>query len=92
MNRAFSSARSDCAPSTRQCFANIEVILAQTGASLGDVLSVTTYLSRASDAQDYLAVRKEVFPRILRRQPLSSPGSLGPQFLIEIQVLAVVAP
>ncbi len=82
----------DCAAQARQCFANIEVILAKAGASLTDVLSVTTYLSRASDAQAFLAVRKEVFPADPPATTTVVAGLLGPRFLVEIQVLAVVAP
>ncbi|MET0146965.1 MAG: RidA family protein [Ilumatobacteraceae bacterium] len=81
----------DVAAQARQCFANIERILGRAGASLSDVVQLTGYLVDPAHAGAYLEVRRATFA-------VDPPATttvvvaalLGPQFLVEVQVLAVV--
>jgi 2-iminobutanoate/2-iminopropanoate deaminase len=78
----------DYAAQTRQCFRNVEAILAQLGADLADVVSVTAYLADPSGSDAYLAVRGETFPV----DPPATTTVVAPSthsgFLVEVQVIA----
>ncbi len=73
---------------TRQCFRNVETILARLGAGLGDIVSVTAYLADPSGSEAYLAVRSETFPE----DPPATTTVVAPSthsgFLVEVQVIA----
>ena len=78
---------------TRQVFRNLETALAATGASLGDVVKLTVFLTNMSDLADFRVVRDEfVDPE---RPPASSlvqvSGLVHPAFRIEIEALAALA-
>jgi enamine deaminase RidA (YjgF/YER057c/UK114 family) len=73
-----------------QCMANIADILAQVGGSLGDVVSLTTYLKSPEFAAAFLQARARYFPE---RPPATTTviaQMLGPDFLVEIQVFAAL--
>jgi reactive intermediate/imine deaminase len=78
---------------TRQVFRNLEAALAAAGASLGDVVKLTVFLTNMSDLAEFRAVRDEfVDPE---RPPASSlvqvSGLVHPAFRIEIEATAALA-
>lgn len=68
----------DVVEQTRQVFRNLQMILAAAGASFGDVLKLTTYLTDVRDAPLINPVRREVFGR-------TRPAST----LVQVSALAV---
>jgi enamine deaminase RidA (YjgF/YER057c/UK114 family) len=84
--------RGDVAAQVEQCFDNLAEILARAGASLSDVVQLTTYLTSPAHAGAFLAARG-------RRFPVNPPATttvvvarlLGPDFLVEIQALAALS-
>jgi 2-iminobutanoate/2-iminopropanoate deaminase len=75
----------------QQCFRNIAAVLAAAGATLDDVVKLTTFLVDGADAARYLEVRAATFPT---DPPASTTvivaGLLVPGLLIEIEAIAVV--
>ena len=84
--------RDDVETQTRQCFRNIEKILAAVGGRMDDVVSVTTYFTDRSQLPTIQKVRNDYL------QAESAPAStsvmvagLGhPDFLVELTPIAVV--
>ena len=77
---------SDVATQTRRTLANLQRVLAQAGAGLEDVVSVTVYLQRADDWDAMNAVYREVF-----RGPHPSRTTVGAELrgiLVEISAVA----
>jgi reactive intermediate/imine deaminase len=83
--------KGDVAAQTRQTFANMAAILAEAGASLADVVKITTFLVPMDRYGEFQAVRAEVFAG---RYPASSTVGVNclvsPDYLIEIEAIAVV--
>lgn len=86
----------DVAAQARQCFENIKAILKREGALMRDIVKMTTYFAcplTAEVTQEYWKVRKEYFGDY---RPASTGVSISaliyPTNLIEIEVVAVVAP
>jgi len=79
----------DCEAQARQCFRNVERILAQAGADLADIVQLTAYLANPADARAYLSVRSEVFPNDPPATTTVVASLLDPRFLIEVQAIAV---
>ncbi len=81
----------DCRAQAEQCFRNMEAALKAAGASLADVTKITAFLVNAQDYAAYASVRLKVFPE---NGPASSTvvvkALVRPEFLIEIEALAVV--
>lgn len=88
--------KDDCAAQARQAFANIGAALEAVGADFSNVVKFTTYLVDAQDIERFMAVRRELFPRLF-------PGGAYPpntllvigrlvqaQFLIEIEAVAAI--
>jgi enamine deaminase RidA (YjgF/YER057c/UK114 family) len=82
--------KDDFAAQAEQCFANLARVLADAGASLGDVVSLTTYLSAREHAEAFLAARARHFPANPPATTTVIAQMLHPDFLIEIQALAAV--
>ncbi|MEM7253708.1 MAG: RidA family protein [Pseudomonadota bacterium] len=81
----------DMAAQANQIIDNIAVILALAGATLDDVVKITTYVTDMSKYGDYARVRAERFPdAALASATVSSPELVQPGFLIEIEAIAVV--
>jgi 2-iminobutanoate/2-iminopropanoate deaminase len=80
----------DCEAQSRQCFANVEQILASVGCGLADVVSLTTYLANAGDSGAFVAVRGELFPTDPPATTTVVAALLGPSFLVEVQAIAAV--
>jgi enamine deaminase RidA (YjgF/YER057c/UK114 family) len=83
----------DPAAQTRQAFRNLATALAAAGASLGDVVKLTVFLTNMSDLADFRSVRNEfVDPE---RPPASTlvqvSGLAHPAFRVEIEALAALA-
>jgi reactive intermediate/imine deaminase len=82
----------DLAAQTRQVFANLETALKAAGASFNDVVKTNYYLRDASQVQVIRDVRSKYFTKELPASTLVEVSRLAnPAFLIEIEVVAVVA-
>ncbi|MEM7508050.1 MAG: RidA family protein [Pseudomonadota bacterium] len=84
----------DVTEQTRQCFRNIQAVLADFGGTLEDVVSITTYYLAPQD----LALIQQVRGEFL--DPDRGPASISiqaaglghPEFLVELVPVAVIAP
>ena len=82
----------DLAAQTRQVFANLETALKAAGASFNDVVKTNYYLRDASQVQVIRDVRGKYFTKELPASTLVEVSRLAnPGFLVEIEVVAVVA-
>ena len=74
----------------RQCFRNIETLLAHEGATLADVVKLTCYVVDADVYPAYAQVKAELFPS---GGPAGTTvivkGLLNPSFLLEVDAMAV---
>ena len=83
----------DVVEQTRQVFRNLHAILAAAGASLGDVLKDTIYLTDVSDAPLIDPVRREVFGQTRPASALVQVSALAvPGAKVEIDLVAGLAP
>jgi 2-aminomuconate deaminase len=81
----------DIAVQTREVLANITDILASVGASLADLVQVTTYLTSMADFDAYNAVYAEHFDVHGPTRTTVAVAELPhPYLLIEIQAVAVL--
>jgi len=81
----------DMTAQARQVFANIAEILAVAGATMKDVVKITTYVTDMSKYADYSAVRAEVFPGAdIASATVAAPSLVRDGYLIEIETIAVV--
>lgn len=81
----------DMKAQARQVFANIEAVLAVAGASMQDVVKITTYVTDMSQYADYSAVRAEVFPDAdIASATVAAPTLVRAGFLVEVETIAVV--
>ena len=82
----------DLAAQTRQVFANLEVALKAAGATFDDVVKTNYYLRDAAQVQVIRDVRGKYFTKALPASTLVEVSRLAnPGFLVEIEVVAVVA-
>ena len=75
-----------------QAFRNLQRVLEAAGSSLGHIVKLTTYLTRAEDVPRY----REARARYLSVDPPASTllviaALARPEFLVEIEAIAVVA-
>ena len=81
----------DAAAQARQCFANIETVLAEAGASLGDVVSLRCFLTDKSAYGGYAEVKNMLFKD---KSPASTTviisALLIPALLMEVEAVAVM--
>ena len=83
--------KGDMKAQARQVFANIEAVLAVAGATMKDVVKITTYVTDMSKYADYSAVRAEVFPKAdIASATVASPTLVRDGFLVEVETIAVV--
>ena len=86
----------DAGAQTRQAYKNIAKILEDAGASLNDVVQITTYLVGQDNLQSYLDARAALFDDVF-------PGGVGPpntlvfvdalfekEMLVEVAVVAAL--
>ncbi len=84
--------KGDLAAQTRQVFANLETALKAAGATFNDVVKTNYYMLDASQVQVIRDVRTQYFTKDLPASTLVEVRRLAnPDFLIEIEVIAVVA-
>ncbi len=81
----------DAKEQARQCFKNIKDALEVAGASMSDIVKVTTFLVNVEYYNDYAEIRLGLFPS---KGPASSTVIIKelvrPEFLIEIEAIAVI--
>ena len=81
----------DVATQSRVVFERISSLLGELGATLQDVVKITTFLTDMGEYGSFSAVRAEFFPG---RKPASSTVGVKalsqPEFLIEIEAVAAV--
>ena len=83
--------KGDLAAQTRQVFANLEVALKAAGATFANVVKTNYYLRDASQVAVVREVRAKYFTKELPASTLIEvPRLAQPDFLIEIEVIAVV--
>jgi enamine deaminase RidA (YjgF/YER057c/UK114 family) len=83
--------KNDFAAQAEQCFTNLAAVLGQAGGTLGDVVSLTTYLAAREHAPAFLAARARHFPANPPATTTVIAQLMHPDFLIEIQALAAIA-
>jgi len=80
----------------RQVLVNVGAALKSAGADFGNVVQFTTYLVHSQDIENFMRVRKELFPRLFP-DGAYPPNTLlvidrlvKEEFLIEVQTVAAV--
>jgi enamine deaminase RidA (YjgF/YER057c/UK114 family) len=83
---------SDLKAQTRQVFENLKTILAASGATLDDVVKVTTFVTDLKDLKSFREVRDSYFPN--RQLPASTFAQVvslvQPEIMIEMEAIVVV--
>ncbi|AJE47763.1 RidA family protein [Celeribacter indicus] len=76
-----------------RCFANLDAILAEAGIGRGEVVRISAFVTRREDFAPYMAVR-DAWLRDVAVKPASTllivTGFTRPEFLVEVEVTAVV--
>ena len=80
----------DLAGQTERCFEQIEALLVRHGATLQDVVQITTYLTDLSRYSDFAAVRGRVFGDSPPTSAVVGVAELLDGALVEIVAVAVV--
>jgi|SRR5687768_12417333 len=81
----------DLAAQTRQVFANLDVALKAAGASFANVVKANYYMREAAQVAVVRDIRSKFFTKELPASTLVEvPRLANPDFLIEIEVIAVV--
>jgi len=76
----------------RQCFRNIEKTLAECGAKLADIVTMTVFISDPRHGDRFTEIRREIFGQNFPASALITVrGFAQPSMMIEIQSVAVVA-
>jgi 2-iminobutanoate/2-iminopropanoate deaminase len=76
----------------RQTFRNIEKTLAEAGAGLGDLVTMTVFLSDARHTTRMTELRTELFGKDFPASAaITVQGFAQPEMLIEVQAIAVAA-
>lgn len=84
--------RGDLAAQTRQVFANLDIALKAAGATFDDVVKTNYYMLDATQVQVVRDIRAQYFTKGLPASTLVEVRRLAnPDWLIEIEVVAVVA-
>jgi 2-iminobutanoate/2-iminopropanoate deaminase len=81
----------DFTAQAEMCWRNIEIILADAGMGLADVVSYTTYLARREDAAAFRAVRDRFVGDARPAAVVVISQLVRPEWLIEIAVVAAKA-
>lgn len=75
----------------RQVSRNIEEILEAAGATLADVVKITTFLTDMSDYADFGKARSEAFPGgVPASAAYTTPALVKPELLVEVEAIAVI--
>ena len=80
----------DMTAQSRQVFANIRAVLAEAGATMDDVVKITSFITDTGRYAEYAAARAEAFPNHV---PASSTVTIAdlvlPGMLVEVEAIAV---
>jgi 2-iminobutanoate/2-iminopropanoate deaminase len=77
---------------TRQTFRNIEKTLAEAGASLKDLVTMTVFITDSRYGQSFTDIRKEIFKeRFPASALITCDGLARTDMLVEVQGIAMVA-
>jgi 2-iminobutanoate/2-iminopropanoate deaminase len=83
--------KGDVVAQARQTFQNLRGVLQAAGGDLGNLMKITTYITRAEDVAAVGKARSEVFQGELPASTLIIVKSLfHPDFLIEVEGVAAV--
>lgn len=84
--------KADCNVQMRQCFDNVESILAAVGGRLEDIVSLTIYFVDRADLPAIQRVRSEkLAPETAPASILiQTPGLVAPELLVELVPIAVI--
>ena len=75
----------------RQCFKNIEKTLAECGARLSDLVTMTVFISDPRHGDRFTELRREIFGKDFPASALITVrGFAQPSMMIEIQSVAVI--
>lgn len=76
---------------SRQIFRNIEEALQSAGASMADVIKITTYLTDISTYGEFGKARTEAFPNgVPASTAVATPALVMPELLVEVETIAVI--
>jgi enamine deaminase RidA (YjgF/YER057c/UK114 family) len=82
----------DFAVQCRRTFQNIEVTLAEAGAKLSDLVTMTVFLTDVRHTTSMTEIREEIFGKDFPASAaLTVTGFAQPEILIEIQGIAVIS-
>ena len=74
-----------------QTFKNIEEALAAAGATMADVVKITTYLTDMAGYQEFSRARSETFPNgVPSSTTVTAPALIKPELLVEIEAMAII--
>jgi len=83
--------KEDCYAQAKQTFKNIEEALTSAGATMSDVVKITTYLTDIGNYQAFGKARAEVFPEgVPSSTTVVSPALIMPDLLVEIEAMAII--
>ena len=70
---------------------NIEEALKSAGATMTDIVKITTYLVDLSRYAEYSAARKQAFPNgVPASTAVGTSGLVMPELLVEVEAIAIV--
>jgi len=76
---------------TRKVFENIEEALQSAGATMADIVKITTFLTDLSRYAEYGKARREAFPNgVPASTAVGTPALVMPELLVEVEAIAVV--
>jgi enamine deaminase RidA (YjgF/YER057c/UK114 family) len=72
-------------------FASIEAVLAESGATMEDVVKITTYITDMSRYAEFSAARAAIFPNAgMASATIAGVELVRPEFLVEVEAIAVI--
>ena len=81
----------DMTAQARQVFSNLKTVLAEAGATMDDVVKITTFLTDMSRFSEYAAARAEAFPnKIPASTAVATPALVKPELLVEVEAIAEI--
>ena len=84
--------KGDFAVQARQVLKNLQAMVQAGGGTLADVVKLTIYLTDVRYRPDLVAVREEFFgPKLPAATLITTPALAHPDYLLEIEAVAVVA-
>ena len=76
---------------SKQIFKNIEEALTSAGATMADVVKITTYLTDISGYREFGRARTEAFPGgVPSSTAVATPALIMPELLVEVEAIAVI--